>query len=232
MSIENPEEEDEKIKKYLEDQQNNMLNIQTKRIVSKKGEYPEINSLPGRKMMNGAFMVFYDNKWMNWKTYIELAKQARREAAVAAEQARIAKEAAVAAEQARIAKEAARVRDDERKEAESWQRLLTSRKPIRREGNFSFTKKERLYILKNNGNDGVVGVMLKPPNKTGMINVRVVGPNTKAYETFWYKGSTNYDLAGGSKKTRKRKSRKRRKNRRTRRRKKSNKKRKSKIKRK
>jgi len=219
MSIENPEEEDEKIKKYLEDQQNNMLNIQTKRIVSKKGEYPEINSLPGRKMMNGAFMVFYDNKWMNWKTYIELAKQARREAAVAAEQAR-------------IAKEAARVRDDERKEAESWQRLLTSRKPISRYPGIKLPKKERLYILKNNGNDGVVGVMLKPPNKTGMINVRVVGPNTKAYETFWYKGSTNYDLAGGSKKTRKRKSRKRRKNRRTRRRKKSNKKRKSKIKRK
>ena len=140
--------------------------------------------------------------------------------------------AVAAAEQARIAKKAARVRDDERKEAASWQRLLTSRKPISRHPHIRLPKKERLYILKNNGDDGVVGIMLKPPNKTGMINVKVVGPNTKAYETFWFKGSTNYDLAGGSRKTRKRKTRKRRQNRRTRRRKKSNKKRKSKIKRK
>lgn len=228
MDVENPEENDEMIEKWKEDQKNNLLNIQTKRIVSEHGEYPEINSLPGRKFVDGVFMVFYNNKWMDVKEYNELAEQAR--IAAEAEVARVA--AVAAAEQARIAKKAARVRDDERKEAASWQRLLTSRKPISRHQHIRLPKKERLYILKNNGDDGVVGIMLKPPNKTGMINVKVVGPNTKAYETFWFKGSTNYDLAGGSRKTRKRKTRKRRQNRRTRRRKKSNKKRKSKIKRK
>ena len=224
--VENPEEEDDRIEMLLKDQRNELLNNQTEIITREHGEYPGINLLPGRKMMDGVFMVFYNNRWMTNTRYKELAEQAR--IAAEADVTRVA--AAAAADQARIAKEAARVRDYERKEAESWQRLLTSRKPISQYPHIRRPKKKRLYILKNNGEDGVVGVMLKPPDKTGMINVKVMGPNTKAYDTRWHKDITNYDLAGGSRKTRKRKTRKRRQNRRTRRRKKSNKKRKSKIK--
>ena len=80
--------------------------------------------------------------WMTNMRYNELAQQAR--IAAEAEVARVA--AVAAAEQARIAREAARVRDDERKAVESWQRFLTSRKPISRHPFMRLPKKERLYI--------------------------------------------------------------------------------------
>ena len=53
----------------VREQENELLKYKTAKVVNEKGEYPEINSLPGRKLVDGVFMVFYNNMWMTVDKY-------------------------------------------------------------------------------------------------------------------------------------------------------------------
>lgn len=55
--------------KRVREQENELLKYKTAKVVNEKGEYPEINSLPGRKLVDGVFMVFYNNMWMTVDKY-------------------------------------------------------------------------------------------------------------------------------------------------------------------
>ena len=58
----------------VREQENELLKYKTAKVVKEKGEYPEINSLPGRKLDHGALpgsrvKVFYDDMWMTVDKY-------------------------------------------------------------------------------------------------------------------------------------------------------------------
>jgi len=53
----------------IKEEENELLKYKTAKVVNEKGEYPEINSLPGRKLVDGVFMVFYNNMWMTVDKY-------------------------------------------------------------------------------------------------------------------------------------------------------------------
>jgi len=58
----------------VREQENELLKYKTAKVVKEKGEYPEINSLPGRKLVHGGWLdgrvkVFYDDVWMTADEY-------------------------------------------------------------------------------------------------------------------------------------------------------------------